>query len=311
MNMKSHIAKGLMVALVLALSLVGATLTANAAEAVPTETPSNLAFQYMGTWLIVADFNGREIEFYLNVVDIDGQVGGTLDSVKQAEPIPIDRIWKDSAGLKFQFEMKFGDNAFTLILDVNNEEGQLTGTISDTNGLFTMEAEGARAEGGIDGKRPNPTSARMNVGMKKYKVTFKDLMTSSHDHKAFQELEDGEIFAFVGGRATKLFTGTDILFGDTQIKYGNAAPDYPGVYSLWLKKVGDEWHLVFNTDCDIWGTQHLDNADVAEIPLVLSTLDEAQENFLIQLVKNDAGDGGTLRIAWGTNEWTADFALAQ
>ena len=114
---------------------------------------------------------------------------------------------------------------------------------------------------------------------------------------------------FVGGRATKLFTDANITLGDTLVKTENVAKDYPGVYSLWLKRVGDGWHLVFNEEPDIWGTQHNPEADVAEIPLTLGTLEVSQDAFLIKLEK-EGETSAVLRLAWGTQEWTANLSLA-
>ena len=113
------------------------------------------------------------------------------------------------------------------------------------------------------------------------------------------------MFSFTQGRATKLLTEADLHFGDVVVKQGNAHETYPGVYSLWLKKTADGWHLVANEHADIWGTQHRDEADAAEIPLTVAKTDEEQEVFEVELVEE--GQGGTLKIAWGDTQWTADF----
>lgn len=285
---------------------------AGAVDPIPSEVSIHDMREFRGNWHILAtmEFGGneREVEFFLMVMDVGGQAGALIDSTQQAEPIPVEHIALTEAGADFSFEMQFGDNTFPMVIHARSEEERIVGTITDANGLFNLEFEGLETDDVVAGERPNPTSARMNVGTTKYKITFKDLPADGEDYTKLAELEDGEIFSFVGGRATKLFTDSDIKIGDTIIETENIAENYPGVYGLWLKKVGDGWHLVFNEEPDIWGTQHRAEADVAEVPLAHTTLAEPQEHFLIDLNKVD-DQNATLRIAFGEHEWTADLEL--
>ncbi|MCH7909137.1 MAG: DUF2911 domain-containing protein [Candidatus Hydrogenedentes bacterium] len=297
---------GLTIALLCALGT-----PAYAAEAIPTDLDVADAQSFIGKWTITIDFGGREMSVLLNVKDIDGKVGATLDSARQSEPQAIQQIAKTDDGLALGFEMKFGQNAFPMTINIQlNGDDTIVGTISDENNLFNSTLRGIRdfsAE--IEGDRPNPTDTRLMISEKFFKITFTDLTMDSDDFARLQETKSGDIFHFVGGRATKLFTDADLDFGDAIVKTENVAKDYPGVYSLWLKKVDEGWHLVFNNEPDIWGTQHNAEADAAEIALVTNTLDEPQDAFVMKLEENDKGF--TLRIAWGTNEWMADFSLAQ
>ena len=93
------------------------------------------------------------------------------------------------------------------------------------------------------------------------------------------------------------------------IETENAGKNYPGVYSLWLKKVGGGWNLVFNSESDIWGTMRKPSKDVAEIPLVLTKLSEEESRFVVDL--EEEGDGGVLRLAWGPNEWKTKFSVVR
>ena len=104
-----------------------------------------------------------------------------------------------------------------------------------------------------------------------------------------------------------MLTEANLKFGDVVIKQGNAHESYPGVYSLWLKKVGDGWHLVANEHADIWGTQHAPESDVAEIPLTVGKADKKEDQFKLELVEE--GMGGTLNIAWGDHTWSAKFSV--
>lgn len=297
----------------LAIALCAITAApAFAVDPIPTDVSIHDMRPFRGNWHITATMkfgeNEREIEFYLMVMDVGGQAGALIDSVEQAEPIAVDKIAVTETGADFSFEMQFGDNAFPMIIHARSDEERLVGTITDANGLFNLEFEGLETDEIVEGERPNPTAARMNIGKTKYKITFEDLPADGEDYKKLAELNDGEIFSFVGGRATKLFTDSDIKIGDTIIETENVAENYPGVYGLWLKKVGDGWHLVFNEEPDIWGTQHRAEADVAEVPLTHNTLEEPQEHFLIELTEVDP-QHATMRIAFGEHEWTADWEL--
>jgi len=94
-------------------------------------------------------------------------------------------------------------------------------------------------------------------------------------------------------------------FADTVVEAGNVAPDYPGVYSLWLKRMGEDWSLVFNREGDIWGTQHDPAFDVAEIDLEVQLLDSPVEELDWKL--EEADDGGRLRVLWDRYELSASF----
>ena len=122
----------------------------------------------------------------------------------------------------------------------------------------------------------------------------------------FASPSDGVIVRFVESAALKLRNDLDITFGDTVIETGIHAENYPGVYSIWLKKVGDEWHLVFNKKSDVWGTQHDPEADVAEITIESGPAEEAAENLTLKL-EADGENGGILMIIWGDQQWTAKF----
>lgn len=289
-----------------------AAIPAAAVEVVPSDLDSSEVPSFLGKWLVTIDFNGREMNVILDVKDVDGKVGATLDSARQAEPQVIDTISKTDEGVDFNFEMKFGDQGFPMTIHAKlGGDDTLAGNIADANNLFNSTFKAIRDFGAsIEGERPNPTDTRANFDGKWLRITFSDLGADSEDYQRLMDAKDGEVFHFVGGRATKLFTDANLAFGDTIVKTENMAKDYPGVYSLWLKKVGDGWHLVFNEEPDIWGTQHNPEADVAEIPLTVGTIDEPQDAFVIQLEK-EGDQGAVLRVAWGTNEWKANLSVTQ
>ena len=284
-----------------------------AEEAVASDIDTADAQDFLGIWLLKLDFMGREIEFYLRVVDLDGKLGATLDSEKQPEAQAIDAITKLEDGLNFVYNMTFGGGGRGSLVDLATRiDGDgLVGHLRErTSALFEADFVGiAQTQEDLDsvqGKRPNPTDTKLRLpGKKMIRITFSDLELDTDDHQRLLDVQDGDVFKFTSARATKLFTDVDLLFGETRIKQGNMAENYPGVYSLWLKRDGDGWSLVFNEQPDIWGTQHREQMDVGEIPLTTRTLETPQDAFLIKL--EEEANGGRIRIAWGDTEWSATF----
>ena len=279
-----------------------------AEEAVPTSLDASELNMFIGTWSLQIEFNEREIELILDVVDLDGKVGATIDSARQPEPQAVEQITKNADGsANFTYDMPFGANSFKMNMHLIYSAGRLSGTLAEESNIFSVEIAGARHTGAsFDGERPNPTDTKMRIGNgQKIRITFNDLDSGSEDYQSLLNTKDGDTFWYTRGRATKLFTDADLDFGDLIVKKENAAPNYPGVYSLWLKRDGDGWSLVFNEQPDIWGTQHRPQMDVGEIPLTTRTLDTPQDAFLIKL--EEEANGGRIRIAWGDTEWTARF----
>ena len=94
------------------------------------------------------------------------------------------------------------------------------------------------------------------------------------------QLGNGGIWRLGMNEATRLETTNDLLFGETSLASGS--------YSLFAKKLSrDEWHLIFNSEADIWGTQRNPDKDVAEV--LAEVLVERLAGFLGQtgLVQRD------------------------
>jgi hypothetical protein len=301
-------------AAVLALAVL--TMPASAEEPVATELAVAEAEDYLGLWKLAIEVMGMNFELILNVADVDGMVGATLDSERQAEALAIPTIAKtDDGGLELSGELKFGDSfALDIIINVVRDGEGLGGRVKDTGGIFNAELVGTPMTeeelDSVQGRRPDPTEARLLVGDKRVRIAFAELTMDSSDWALFENLEDGEVHKFTLSRATKMYTDLDLLFGDVLVKKENVAEDYPGVYSVWLKKAGDGWHLVFNEKPDIWGTRHDPEFDVAEVPLTVTNIEgDPQTNFLMEL--NEGEDGGTLVIRWGNTEWSTPFSVIE
>lgn len=301
------------VALVAAL-VMPAWQHAAAEDPIATSLDTSQATDFLGNWKIILDLMGNEIELFINIVDLQGKVGATLDSQRQQEPLAIAGIEREGESILLFGELTFGDSFTVDITFTLHKAGDgLRGELAEKSGIFTAEVVGTLLSdenlGVVQGQRPSPTDTRLNIDGKRIKITFGNLPTDGPDYPELSKVADGEVYTFTRNRATKLFTDLDLTFGDVTVKTENMAKDYPGVYSLWLKKVGDGWSLVFNDQADIWGTRHRPDHDVAEIPLTVNKAKEEQEEFLVKLNKD--GNGGSLKIAWGDTEWSADFSTVQ
>jgi hypothetical protein len=97
--------------------------------------------------------------------------------------------------------------------------------------------------------------------------------------------------------ATVIKTPTDLKFGSTTVPKGN--------YSLWLKKEGDKFMLVFNSQTGQWGTNHDPSKDVYSVEMKKVSLPTSVETFAIDL--KPAPNGGDFVMSWGKTELSAPF----
>jgi hypothetical protein len=111
---------------------------------------------------------------------------------------------------------------------------------------------------------------------------------------------DGMVWRMGMNEATEIKTGADLKFGETVIPAGQ--------YSLWMKKTGDKWELVFNKKTGVWGTEHDAAEDVASIPMTSSTLPESVEAFTVDVQAQDATNGN-ITTKWGTTALSAAFSV--
>ena len=122
-------------------------------------------------------------------------------------------------------------------------------------------------------------------------------------------LKAGEIVEMTLGQAVKFSTPFDVKFGNLLIKKENVAPNYPGVYSIWMKRTSGGWSFVFNEKPDIWGTMHKSASDVGETAATYVALDEPVKGIKLKMSAEDGA--GELSIAWGKHEWSAPFTIEQ
>lgn len=111
------------------------------------------------------------------------------------------------------------------------------------------------------------------------------------------QLQEGAFWRMGMNQATVLTTPVDLSFG--------ATPVAKGAYSLWLKKTGDAFQLVFNSQTGQWGTQHDPAKDVCSVAMTKTALASPVETFTIELAP--AAKGGSFDLSWGATKLAAPF----
>ncbi len=115
------------------------------------------------------------------------------------------------------------------------------------------------------------------------------------------QLVEGTFWRMGMNQATVLTTPQDLSFGKTRVP--------KGAYSLWLKKTGDMFQLVFNSQTGQWGTQHDPAKDVYSVEMAKAPLTSPVETFTIDL--KPSPKGGDLSLSWGAMKLSAPFELVK
>lgn len=291
-----------------------------AAEAAPEPLQAAEAGDFLGEWVLEMESPQGAFEADLAFTDVEGKVVAELGMPRFGNRT-IEDIVRNDEGLRLTFQTTFGDQAFNMILDVAREGEGLEGGLAEENGLFQIPFTGLTRQAflardtteGDDGRRRrrgrfgSSDEAKLTLAENEIRVRFDRTKSSDEAYLQVSEPKEGQVVTFLRARPSKLWTDVDLHFGDTVIETENVAEDYPGVYSLWLKKTADGWHLVFNELADVWGTQHDPSHDVAEVPLTVAAADEASEELTVELEQSEGG--GVLKILWGETAWEAPFTV--
>jgi hypothetical protein len=115
------------------------------------------------------------------------------------------------------------------------------------------------------------------------------------------QLQEGAFWRMGMNQATVLTTPVDLTFGEVLVP--------KGAYSLWLKKTGDAFQLVFNSQTGQWGTQHDPAKDVYTVATTKAALASPVETFTIEITP--AAKGGTLDMSWGAVKLAAPFEIGK
>jgi hypothetical protein len=172
----------------------------------------------------------------------------------------------------------------------------------------SIEEADENAESAPARQQYGPNKASVTIGMNEiFILAGRPEFQKDPGYAAINTLKNGDIVEMTLGQAIKFSTPFNVKFGSLLIKKENVAPDYPGVYSLWLKKTEKGWNLVFNEKPDIWGTMHKSQYDVGETALQYSAAGEPTKSLKLDMT---AGNGkGELSIAWGKHKWYAPFTI--
>ena len=318
MNAKGGLPASLLVALTaLALTSLG---TATVAQVPSPEE----AEEYLGTWNLSASFQETPVELELEIVAEEEIVKAALGAAFQPEPQLIESITRDGEGLVLAYGASLGGINLRIEVKVAFEGGVLVGSFGDDLGLFSADFTGERvgdatglvaqailaaeqADQSSQGS-PGPRQAKLTLeGGEELRISHAGLRVDTQDHRSLLSTSAGEVFSYGSSRTMKLLTDVDLVFGETRVPAHNLAPGYPGIYGLWLKRVDSGWHLVFNTQADLWGSQYEPTTDVAEVPLEIVELESAQQELRVELIEEEGG--GLLRILWGNTAWSAPFQV--
>ncbi|REK09528.1 MAG: DUF2911 domain-containing protein [Acidobacteria bacterium] len=163
--------------------------------------------------------------------------------------------------------------------------------------------------------RRAPTRGTASATLGAHEIELAHPLTSV-DSAEFAELESlgsGGVVRFFSAPALRLRNDVSLRFGEQEVPTGNVAPDFDGIYSLWIRRTAEGWELLFNDQGDVWGTQHDPAADRAAAPLLheLTAEDDAEQAFTADLAWTADAARGTLVLAWGRHRWSAPFTLAE
>jgi len=288
---------------------------------------------FVGEWILQIDSpQGGQMNVAFNVKDVAGKAAADLLMPPPIGPKTIEEIKKTDKGIELKYALTFGEAEFEILMTVEKDGANIRGKMSDQSGLVSMdftglpkavaeetgievteipaEAEGRGRRGGGGGRAGmrGATRAELKLGDKSLQISYVKVRAEGKEFEQLTTLADGEVVQFISNTPPKVSAEGNFKIGDASVRQGNVAENYKGVYSLWLKRAGQGWNLVFNDKADVWGTMHDPSADSGETALIHTTLSEPVSELTIEL--KPEGDGGLFRLAWGTNEWTAKVSRA-
>ncbi len=270
------------------------------------------AEEFLGEWVLTVESDQGEQALSFSVMEVEGFARATIE-MPGLGTTTVDDIAKTAEGLALRYDVTFGEQLFDMVMDVARTDEGLMGKMADESGLFSLAFTGldkAAAEAaGVAGRRAGDNeTVKLTIDDAEVVLRFDMISVDDDAFAGVREPVEGEVIAFATGRPSKFWTPIDLTFGSQLVKAHNHGPDYPGVYSLWLRHENGQWFLVFNENPDVWGTQHDARADVAEVPLEMSRQSDSAEVLTVSL--EGAGEGGLIRIRWGDAQWTATFGPA-
>jgi hypothetical protein len=221
--------------------------------------------------------------------------------------------WNDvkaTAGIQFQ-EVQIPNNAGRQVAPVNRKHDDENVAARATmlfqlNETALVDAAGSRVSVTFARTFPKGSQAQSAAGT----TQRAGLVADGPDFARLMSTRDGAVVELTEAPALRLSTDRAVRSGQVVLRPGNQASGFPGAYSLWLKRAGSGWRLVFNQEPDVWGSQRDPKSDVGEVALRYSKSGDPSRPLLVTLVPT-AADRWRMVLAWGPHEWAADFAAAQ
>jgi hypothetical protein len=188
--------------------------------------------------------------------------------------------------------------------DDENESARFT-MLSQLNEAALVDAAGSRVSVTFARTFPKGTQAQSAAGT----TRRPGLVVDGPDFARVMSTRDGAVVELTEAPALRLSIDGAVRSNQVVLRPGNQTPGFPGAYSVWLKRVGSGWRLVFNQEPDVWGSQRDPKSDVGEVELTYSKSGDPARPLLVALVPT-AADRWRMVFAWGPHEWAADFAAA-
>ena len=303
-------------ALTVALTLAGAALAQDAPPAKAPRLDTAEIEAFLGEWVLEALTAQGSLNSLITFSDDDGKATADFYLARLADDI-VENISRTQGGLLLKWDLELGGQIVPVELELARDGDGLAGELRTAFFEATikgMTKEAADAAGVIVrrqpvGQREDLSSSRIEIAGQAIRLRFDRLPAPGPDYDKLETLGDGEVLGPIHGKPFKFWTDADLAFEDVEVAAHNHGPTYPGVYSLWLKREGDGWKLVFNHLADVWGTMHMADHDAGETPLTFRTL--AEPAAATQGALEASGDGGMLVIRWGSMEWSTPFHLAE
>ena len=178
--------------------------------------------------------------------------------------------------------------------------------LSQLNEVALVDPQGARVSVTFARTFPKGTPSQSAAGT----TRRAGLVVEGPDFGRLMSTRDGAVVELTEAPALRLSIDRTMRAGNVVLRPGNQTPGFEGAYSLWLKRAGAGWRLVFNQEPDVWGSQRDPKSDVGEVDLTYSTGGDSSRPLGVAL-QPTAADRWRLVLAWGPHEWAADFAAAQ
>ena len=152
---------------------------------------------------------------------------------------------------------------------------------------FLAVASGAQDKS----KRPSPpATATVDLGGTKITVDYSSPRLKGR-HVGGEIAPYGQVWRVGANEATTFVATGNVTVGGTAVPAGS--------YTIFAIPEKDKWTLIISKKTGEWGTDYAGpSADLARIPMKVSTLPSSVENFTISFEKT--GMGANLNLDWDT-----------